>query len=176
VINRKLPEGEYVTSWSQFEFLPGALDGLCSLARLEVPIIIATNQRGIALGRMSESDLAAIHAAMLEAVGAAGGRIDAIFHCPHDTGCACRKPLPGMLLDAAGQFGFDLTESALIGDSESDMQAAQAVGAYRILVGGDDAVAIDADAWVPDLPAAAETLRNSSAIHIRPNESDGAES
>jgi D-glycero-D-manno-heptose 1,7-bisphosphate phosphatase len=135
VINRKAPEGSYVTSWSQFEFLPTALEGLSQLAQLDVPIVIATNQRGVALGKLSLEELSAIHERMLSEVQRAGGRIDAVFYCPHDGGCNCRKPLPGMLTDAAVRFGFDVTASVLIGDSRSDMEAAAAVGARRVFVG-----------------------------------------
>ena len=92
VINRKAPEGEYVTRWSEFAFLPGALDALRALAGAPVRVVVATNQRGIARGRMTAGDLAAIHARMRGAVLEAGGRIDAIYHCPHEGGCDCRKP------------------------------------------------------------------------------------
>ncbi len=158
MINRKAADGDYVTDWARFEFLPGALEGLALLAALDVPIVIATNQRGIALGRMSEQDLADIHARMLERVDAAGGRIDAIFHCPHDGGCACRKPLPGMLLDAARELDFDPAASALIGDSESDMRAAAAVGAWRVLVGPRRENGVEADEYAEDLREAAKLL------------------
>src|ERR1700750_861845 len=83
VINRKRPEGSYVTSWGEFELLPGALEALALLARADTPVIVVTNQRGIARGRMTEADLDDIHARLRAAVSAAGGRLDAIYHCPH---------------------------------------------------------------------------------------------
>jgi D-glycero-D-manno-heptose 1,7-bisphosphate phosphatase len=135
VINRKAPDGEYVTSWSDFHFLPGALPGLIRLAQSRLKIVVVTNQRGIALGRMSEEDLADIHDRMQAAVIDAGGRIDAIYHCPHDVGCRCRKPEVGMFEDAARDCGLDLGRTAVIGDQPSDMVAAERIGALRIRVG-----------------------------------------
>jgi D-glycero-D-manno-heptose 1,7-bisphosphate phosphatase len=158
VINRKAPEGEYVTRWSEFAFLPGALDALRALAGAPVRVVVATNQRGVARGRMTAGDLAAIHARMRGAVREAGGRIDAIYHCPHEGGCDCRKPAPGMLLRAARELGFDLRQSALVGDRASDMAAAGAVGALRVLVGGAEDPPPPADHAAEDLLAATHWL------------------
>ena len=145
MINRKAPEGDYVTSWEDFVFLPDALDGLRLLAALEVPVLVVTNQRGIARGRMSEAVLAEIHRRMRAEVAAAGGRIDAVYHCPHEGGCDCRKPGTGMFEAAARDWGVELSRSAVVGDRASDMQAAEAIGALRILVGdsGDAVPAVD---------------------------------
>jgi D-glycero-D-manno-heptose 1,7-bisphosphate phosphatase len=156
VINRKAPDGEYVTSWARFAFLPGALEGLARLAASPLPVIVVTNQRGIARGRMSEQDLAEIHARMTREVRAAGGRIDAIYHCPHEGDCRCRKPGVGMFEQAAERFGLDLTCTAVIGDQPSDMLAAERIGAVRIRVeGGPEA---GADHVARDLDAAAAWL------------------
>lgn len=135
VINRKAPEGVYITSWSAFEFLPGAIEGLRLLAAARLPIIIVTNQRGIALGHMTARDLADIHERMRAAVAEAGGRIDAIYHCPHDVGCRCRKPEVGMFEQAAREMGLRLTDSVVVGDQPSDMLAAARIGALGILIG-----------------------------------------
>jgi D-glycero-D-manno-heptose 1,7-bisphosphate phosphatase len=135
VINRKAPDGDYVTSWDQFQFLPGALTGLARLADSALRLVVVTNQRGIALGRMSEEDLADIHDRMRAAVVAAGGRIDAVYHCPHEAGCRCRKPEVGMFEDAAREFGFELGHTAVVGDQPSDMLAAERIGALRVSVG-----------------------------------------
>ena len=156
MINRKAPEGSYVTSWEEFEFLPGALQGLGLLGRSPMSIVVVTNQRGIARGRMTEGDLEEIHRRMLAAVAAAGGRIDAVYHCPHEGGCRCRKPEIGMFEDAAFELGFDLRETAVVGDSSSDMLAAERIGAVRIMVGGGDDVEVDRR--VADLLAAARWL------------------
>jgi D-glycero-D-manno-heptose 1,7-bisphosphate phosphatase len=135
VINRKAPDGDYVTSWDQFEFLPGALTGLARLAGSALRIAVVTNQRGIALGRMSEGDLADIHDRMRAAVVEAGGRIDAIYHCPHEAGCRCRKPEVGVFEDAAEELGLELDHTAVVGDQLSDMLAAERIGALRVIVG-----------------------------------------
>ena len=85
-INRKRPEGDYVKTWEEFEFLPGALAGLRGMAENGARMICVTNQRGIARGRMTEAALEEIHRRMLEAVREAGGRIDAVYYCPHEAG------------------------------------------------------------------------------------------
>jgi HAD superfamily hydrolase (TIGR01662 family) len=102
-----------------------------------VPVIVVTNQRGIARGVMTGPDLEAIHDRLRGAVSAAGGRLDAIYHCPHEGPCRCRKPEPGLFEDAAVDFGLRLEETALIGDQPSDMEAASRIGALGLLVAGD---------------------------------------
>ena len=163
VINAKAPEGNYVTSWERFRFLPGALEGLALLSRGPAPIVVATNQRGIARGRMSGADLQDIHDRMLVAVERAGGRIDAIYHCPHEGGCECRKPGTGMFERAARDLGIDLAASAMVGDRSSDMEAAARVGALRVLVAGSEDPPPAADHTVADLEEAARWLLSYSA-------------
>ena len=158
VINRKAPEGDYVSSWARFEFLPGALEGLRLLAEAGPPVVVATNQRGIARGRMSEADLTDIHERMRAAVAEAGGRIDAIYHCPHEGGCDCRKPGTGLFERAARDLDLDLRAAAVIGDRASDMEAATAIGALRVLVRGHDEPMPPVDHVADDLPAAATWL------------------
>jgi D-glycero-D-manno-heptose 1,7-bisphosphate phosphatase len=159
VVNRKAPEGDYVKTWDEFAFLPRALDGLRALAALDVPVVVVTNQRGIARGRMSEADLDEIHRRMLAEVRAAGGRIDAIYHCPHEGGCACRKPGTGMFEQAAREHGIALGEAAVLGDRATDMQAAEAIGALKLLVGGADEPMPPVDHAAADLAAAAAWLQ-----------------
>ena len=134
VINRE--RADYVKSWQEFAFLPDALPALARLARLSCPIVVVTNQSAIGRGLTSDAAVADIHRRMCTAVAAAGGRIDAVYVCPHrpDAGCACRKPRPGLLQQAAADLGLVLTECLLIGDSISDLQAAHAVGAAALLV------------------------------------------
>ncbi len=146
-----------MTSWAGFEFLPGALQGLALLAAAPVKVIIATNQRGIARGRMTEADLSDIHRRMLAAVDEAGGRIDGIYFCPHEAGCGCRKPETGMFDAAAQDFGLRLDETAVVGDSSSDMEAASRIGAARVFVGAGEA-----GAWPPDVDYMAADLAESA--------------
>jgi len=136
-INHKAPEGDYVKSVSEFSFLPGAVQGLRLLTDNGVRIVIVTNQRGIARGVMTASDLAEIHRWMLSKLSAAGAHVEAIYHCPHDHGqCSCRKPQLGMFLDAERQLpGLELSRSVVVGDSETDMQAGERLGVPRVLIG-----------------------------------------
>lgn len=129
-INVKAPEGDYVKSWEEFEFLPGAVEAVRALRESGRKVIIVTNQRGIALGRMTEHDLARIHERMVDVLGP----VDAIYHCPHDEGqCECRKPRPGMLYRAAAEVpGVRLERSLIIGDSDSDVEAGRAAGARTL--------------------------------------------
>jgi D-glycero-D-manno-heptose 1,7-bisphosphate phosphatase len=135
VINRKMPEPRYVTCWEEFEFLPGALEGLAALAKMDARIIVVSNQRGIARGVYTEETLADIHARMKTAVEAAGGRIDAIYYCPHAGGCDCRKPAIGMFERAAREIpGVDLAHAVVIGDNVCDVEAAARLGCPAVLV------------------------------------------
>ena len=135
VINKKMAEGDYVKRWDEFQFLPGVTDALKLLAQNDCEIFIITNQRGIALGRLSEDDLGNIHANMQFFLAAHGVKISDIYYCPHDKdACECRKPKPGMLLQAAREHSIDFSEAVLIGDSASDIAAGKAAGCKTLLV------------------------------------------
>lgn len=123
VINKRLAD-DYVKTVDEFTFLDGVLDSLKIFSRLFKRIIIVTNQRGIALGLMSVNDLSVIHEYMIKEIAGNGGRIDGIYHCPHDRNdnCDCRKPGPGMLVKAQLDFPeIDFRKSIMVGDSDSDM-------------------------------------------------------
>jgi len=130
VWNRRPERAQYVRRFDEFEWLPGALPALQMLHNAGYRVVVVSNKAGIARGAMSEADLAAIHGAMKEEARAAGGRIDAIYHCPHDwdAGCACRKPLPGMLFQAQHDLNLDLSRTYFAGDDERDAQAAASAG------------------------------------------------
>lgn len=130
VIARSMLPHEYVTTWDQFEFLPGAIEGLSLLQKRGYQIFIVTNQRGIGRGLMTEADLVAIHDHMTSELARHEVRIAAIYYCPHDLSddCMCRKPKPGMLYRAAREHSLNLRESVFIGDSENDRIAAEAAG------------------------------------------------
>lgn len=134
VINRNRPD--YVKSWAEFEFLPGVLEALRRLAATPYSIAIASNQPAIGRGLVTRETVDEIHRRMMEAIREAGGRLDAIYYCPHcaDDGCDCRKPRPGLLLRAAEELNVDLAASWFIGDSLRDVEAALAAGAQPILV------------------------------------------
>ncbi len=129
--------------------------------------MVASNQSGVGRGLFSADTLAAIHARMTLTVEAAGGRLAGIFFCPHrpEEGCACRKPLPGLLRQIEGRFGVTLAGIPCIGDSRRDLEAAWQVGGRAILVrtgnGAQTEQGLEAGAAVevfPDLSAAARQL------------------
>jgi D-glycero-D-manno-heptose 1,7-bisphosphate phosphatase len=129
VINEKPLPGEYVASLRDFRIIPAAIDWIRLFNALDLLVVIVTNQRGIALGVMSEEDLDRIHAHMLELLAAAGARVDAVFHCPHqENSCECRKPRPGLILRAKAELDIDLARSIMIGDSDNDEELARRCG------------------------------------------------
>ena len=134
VINRN--RSDYVKSWEEFEFLPRSLAALRMLAEHDVTVIVVTNQSAVGRGLLALGELERIHARMNAEVEAHGGRIDAILCCPHapDDGCACRKPRPGLLLEAMKRFSIDPDLCYVVGDSTNDLLAARAVGIPFIMV------------------------------------------
>jgi D-glycero-D-manno-heptose 1,7-bisphosphate phosphatase len=139
-INVKREEGSYVETPEEIELLAGAAQAIKRLNDARFKVFVVTNQRGIALGRLSEKDLDRIHVRLGELLAAgAGARVDDFFHCPHEAGtCSCRKPQPGMLLDAKRRWPeIDLARSAIVGDSISDVQAGAALGIASLMIGAD---------------------------------------
>jgi histidinol-phosphate phosphatase family protein len=134
VINRQRPD--HVKSWAEFEFLPGVLEALAELRRMAIRVAVVTNQAVVGRGQIGEDDLAAIHQRMMAAIGAAGGSVERIYTCVHapEAGCRCRKPATALLTLAGEQMGITLDGSVLIGDTQTDVQAARAVGCLPILV------------------------------------------
>jgi len=130
VLNRKAPEGQYVTRWEEMKFLPGADAAIRLLNEAGFLVVVVSNQRCVAKGLITSGDLEAMHARMHREFAAAGARIDAIYYCPHDyePPCSCRKPKPGMLFDAAQALDIDLGASWMIGDSTQDVEAGMAAG------------------------------------------------
>jgi len=127
---------EDVRSWDDWVWLPGAKEALRLFKDAGYRVILVSNQAGIARGVMTEAALAEVHEHMKAEARAAGGDIDAVFHCPHgwNEGCECRKPKPGMLFQAQHAFQLDLTRTWFIGDDERDSEAARAAGCPSILV------------------------------------------
>ena len=128
VLNRKPPRAQYVRNWSEWEWLPGAREALRLLREAGYRTMIASNQPGVGRAVMSDADLQSVHDRMKEEAAEAGGRIDAIYYCPHDwdEGCDCRKPRPGLLYQAQRDFHLDLTRTPFVGDDERDAAAAAA--------------------------------------------------
>lgn len=138
VINEKRPQGEYVTSWSEFSFLPNAIKGLKYLSKKGYELFIVTNQAGIARGKLTWEELHIIHRHMRRELSRHHVRITDIFVCPHgwDDGCPCRKPKPGLFFQAAQRYYLNLRDSYCIGDDVRDIQAGTQAGCKTLLVGG----------------------------------------
>lgn len=140
VINRKAPEGQYVTRWADMEFLPGSCEAIRLLNDAGFLVVVVSNQRCVAKGLITTEDLESMHARMCHEFHAAGANIDAVYYCPHDNQppCGCRKPQPGMLLDAARAHDVQLAVSWMIGDSERDVQAGRNAGCKTAQVVADE--------------------------------------
>lgn len=136
VINKKAGKADYIKNWSEFTFLPGSLEAIRILTESGYKIFIITNQPGIARKKMTKSDLDLIHKNMLREIKKSGGKIEKIYYCPHgwDQGCICRKPEPGMLLQASRENLIDLTKAVFIGDDERDKEAGEAALCKTILL------------------------------------------
>lgn len=134
VINKNL---EYVHQPEQFELIPGALESLKMAQDNGYRVIVVTNQTGIALGYFSREDFFHVNRVMLAAAGKIGLNIDGVYFCPHGMGdgCACRKPMPGMILRAAKERRIRVSDSIMIGDRSTDVEAGVAAGCRTGLVG-----------------------------------------
>lgn len=165
VINRD--SEQFIKSPDEWRPIPGSLEAIARLNHAGYRVVICTNQSGIGRGLFDMATLNAIHEKMYKALALVGGRIDALFYCPHtgDSQCDCRKPKTGMFREVALRFGVDLAGVPCIGDSLRDLLAAAAVGAQPILVltGKGEKTLRDGEypkdtVVCPDLAFAASTL------------------
>jgi D-glycero-D-manno-heptose 1,7-bisphosphate phosphatase len=127
---------DYVKAVDEWQPLPGALEGIARLNHAGWHVVVATNQSGLGRGLFDMATLNAMHAKMNQELAHVGGRIDAVFFCPHtpEDGCACRKPLPGLFEQIGERYGVELANVPALGDSLRDLQAAAAVGCETHLV------------------------------------------
>jgi D-glycero-D-manno-heptose 1,7-bisphosphate phosphatase len=129
----------FIKSPAEWKPIPGSIEAIARLNQAGYRVVVATNQSGVGRNLFDMDTLNAIHQKMHQAVAQAGGRIEAIFFCPHtaDEGCECRKPKPGMFRRIAGCYNVDMAGVPAVGDSLRDLQAAEAVGArpYLVLTG-----------------------------------------
>ena len=127
---------QYIKSPDEWKPIAGSLEAIARFTQAGYQVVVATNQAGLGRGLFDMATLNAMHDKMHKAVNQLGGRIDAVFFCPHapDAGCACRKPQPGMLLAIAERFNVALGGVPAIGDALRDLQAASAADARPILV------------------------------------------
>jgi D-glycero-D-manno-heptose 1,7-bisphosphate phosphatase len=142
---------QYIKSADEWRPIPGSLEAIARLNHSGYRVVVATNQSGIGRGLFEMDTLNAIHDKMHKTLALVGGRIDAVFFCPHTSAdhCDCRKPKPGLMREIGTRFNVDLAGIPVIGDSLRDLQAAVAVGAKPILVRTGKGVKTAAD---PDLP------------------------
>ncbi len=169
VLNRKMPEGVYVSDWAQFQWLPGAVEAVARMNRAGLSVIVVSNQRGIALSRVTTAQLELIHDNMQNHLARNGARLDAIYYCPHDHGeCRCRKPDIGLFEQAMKDFPqINADNSVVIGDSLSDIQAAQRLSMKTIFIQGEAArqkTGADTAATLAD--AVASSLLQAVEMHL----------
>jgi D-glycero-D-manno-heptose 1,7-bisphosphate phosphatase len=126
----------FIKSPGEWRALPGSLEAIAALCKAGYRVAVVTNQSGIARGLFDLTTLAAIHDRMISAVERVGGRIDAIFFCPHGPGsdCGCRKPRNGLFIEALSRFGASAAETWAVGDQARDLQAAHSAGCRPVLV------------------------------------------
>jgi len=153
VINRKADAPGYITRWEQMHILPGVAEAISLLHSADYRVLMVTNQRCVAKGLISIADLGHLHERLLTTLAQSGAIIDAIYFCPHDIEppCSCRKPAPGMLLEAAREHGIALSQSWMVGDSDSDIEAGKRAGCKTGQIWGGQAQLSSADLTAPSL-------------------------
>lgn len=162
----------YVHQWDEFEFVPGAVDAMRRLREAGYVLIVVTNQSGLARGMYTEAQFQALTRRMREVLAEAGADVEAVYHCPHHpkgkvpelaVDCDCRKPEPGMILQALREHGLSPEQSFMVGDKPSDIEAARAAGlGHAYIVQSDNKESTDglagADAAYADLAACVDAL------------------
>lgn len=133
----------YINHLSRFHLLPRVGEAIRLLNEREIPVVVTTNQSGLARGYFPEALLDEVHDAMIRRLKSEGAHLDGIYTCPHHPeakeeryrcACLCRKPKPGLFMRAAEEHALDLSRSYVVGDRWSDLKAAAACGAHGVLV------------------------------------------
>lgn len=167
VINRKAPEGQYITRWEEVQLLQGVAEAIVLLKDAGFLVIVVSNQRCVAKGLLTADELESLNQRIWAELAFAGAVIDATYCCPHDTQppCGCRKPEPGMLLDAARIHGIALASSWMIGDSDSDIEAGKQAGCKTVrVVSGNETPRVMADLNAQSLLEASKKI-----VRLRPS-------
>lgn len=181
VINSYVYNAEFGTvdspsSPDEFSLADGAAEAIAEFNRLGLLVIVVSNQPGIAKGKFSSALLEQVTHKMRSGIASYGGRLDAVYYCLHHpsavipeyrVSCNCRKPKPGMLLQAAGDFAIDLHQSVMVGDGITDIEAGRAAGASTIFIGQSkpyvhaefEKHAIEPDFIAADLAASVPIIR-----------------
>lgn len=143
---------QFIKSPDEWKPIPGSLEAIARLNESGWRVVVASNQSGVGRGLFDMDTLNAINEKMTKAIGQVGGRLDAIFFCPHsaDSTCDCRKPRPGMFLQIAERFNVDMRGVPVVGDSLRDLQAGVAVGCQPYLVLTGKGAKTQADPALPE--------------------------
>lgn len=153
---------DYVKSEAEFNVLPGALEAIARLNHAGWHVVVASNQSGLGRGLFDVSALNAMHAKLHRQLAVAGGRIDAIFYCPHgpDQACRCRKPAPGLFEQIGERYGISLKGVPVAGDTARDLIAGSSVGCEPHLVLTGKAAALRGQPLPEEFPAGTTVLRD----------------
>lgn len=129
-------EKEYVFRYEDWEWIPGAVEGLKELGKMGFKLVVVSNQSGVARGYYARADMEELHRRVGEDLKSQGVTIAGFYYCPHGPGegCACRKPEPGMILHAAKDLDIDLSRSFMVGDKAIDVEAGRRAGVRTFLV------------------------------------------
>ena len=154
---------QFIKSPEEWKPIPGSLEAIARLNEAGWRVVVASNQSGVGRGLFDMDTLNAINEKMTKALAQVGGRLDAIFFCPHpaDSTCECRKPKPGMFIQISERFNVDLSGMPVVGDSLRDLQAGVAVGCkpYLVLTGKGPKTQAD-----PALPEGTEIHPDLAAV------------
>lgn len=166
-LNAPADEEDFIATPEDWQPLPGALEAVARLTRAGWRVVLATNQPGLGRGLFDVATLNAIHARLHKQLAALGGRLDAIFYCPHtiDDACNCRKPAPGLLEQICERYRLDPRTVPVVGSCAAHLQAGAVLGAPLHLVGNGDCTASNRSLTLPagtqrhiDLAAAVDHL------------------
>ena len=164
---------DFVKTADEWQPLPGALEAVARLNHAGWRVVIASNQSGLGRGLFDMAAMNAIHTTMHKALADVGGRIDAVFYCPHspDEACNCRKPLPGLFEQIGSRFGVPIKGVPTVGDSVRDLQAGSAVGCelHRVMTGKSAGLQPLEPAWPPGTHSHADLAAFAEWILQRPS-------
>jgi D-glycero-D-manno-heptose 1,7-bisphosphate phosphatase len=151
----------YLKDADELELLPGTAAALRALREDNFELYVATNQSGVGRGLYDETDVEAVNLRLTELLAERGVHVDGVYVCPHepDAGCECRKPRPGLLLQAGRDHCIDFDQSVMVGNRQSDVEAGHAAGCRSVLLSDITPPGSTADAVVPDLLAASHWIR-----------------
>ena len=157
-INEAAPEPDYITEPAQVRLLQRAGQAIARLNRAGMPVVVVTNQRAVALGLMSRSELDVVNAKLREQLALAGAHVDEILCCVHHKHtCNCRKPRSGLLEEAARRLGLPLEQAVMVGDRETDVEAGHRAGTTTIRL-AENGARTAAGIIVPTLWAAVDAI------------------